>query len=78
MARRQRKSSSFFDIFRSCCSGGNKDEAAEEQPVYGRRIYASDEDRGYWVGEPGIDHRASDFIARFYESRRTDPGAIVY
>lgn len=71
---RQRKSS-IFDIFRACCSGG-RDETWDDQPVYGRRIYASDEDRGYWVGEPGIDHRASSYIAKFYESRRSDP--VVY
>lgn len=75
---RQRKSFSLFDIFRSCCSAGRDETSREEQGVYGRRIYASDEDRGYWVGEPGIDRRASAFIDRFYETRRTDSEAIVY
>ena len=74
---RQRRKSSFFDIFKACCSGGGGDEVMEE-PVYARRIYASDEDRGYWVGEPGIDRRASAFISRFYETRRADPEAVVY
>ena len=72
---RQRKSS-FFDMFRQCCSGGSGE--SWDEPVYNRRIFASDEDRGYWVGEPGIDRRASAFIARFYESHRTDPESVVY
>ncbi|KAK9725321.1 hypothetical protein RND81_05G136700 [Saponaria officinalis] len=76
---RQRKSSSFFDLFRSCCSSGRDETSWDEQgTTYGRRIYASDEDRGYWVGEPGIDHRASAFIARFHETRRTGAEAVVY
>lgn len=68
MGRHQRKSS-FFDIFRSCCSGGRDEGYWEDQTGYGRRIYASDEDRGYWVAEPGIDRRASAFITRFHASR---------
>lgn len=35
-------------------------------------MFTSDEDRGRWVAEPGIDRKASAFIARFYENRVTD------
>ena len=38
----------------------------------GRRIFASDEDRAHWVAEPGIDRKASDFIAKYYATRVTD------
>ncbi|KAL8166317.1 hypothetical protein V2J09_007816 [Rumex salicifolius] len=38
----------------------------------GRKVYRSDEDKGLWrVAEPGIDSRASVFIARFHEARST-------
>ncbi|KMT14117.1 hypothetical protein BVRB_4g079390 [Beta vulgaris subsp. vulgaris] len=35
-----------------------------------RKVFPSDEDRGYWVAEPGIDRKASAFIAKFHEARR--------
>ncbi|GMP63655.1 hypothetical protein CsSME_00025261 [Camellia sinensis var. sinensis] len=31
-------------------------------PKDGRRVPTSDEDRGLWVAEPGIDRRAGDYI----------------
>lgn len=34
-----------------------------------RRVRTSDEDRGRYFAEPDIDRKASDFIAKFYESR---------
>ncbi|KAF2579051.1 hypothetical protein F2Q68_00002663 [Brassica cretica] len=30
---------------------------------------ASDEDKRYWVAEPGIDRKASAFIAKFHATR---------
>ncbi|XP_056849941.1 uncharacterized protein LOC108837825 [Raphanus sativus] len=37
--------------------------------VYTRKAWASDEDKRHWVAEPGIDRKASAFIARFHASR---------
>lgn len=54
---------------RSSEDGGYWDESAEIR----RRMWPSDEDRGRWVAEPGIDRKASAFIARFYEARVSDP-----
>lgn len=70
--RRQRKSSSIFSIFKACCSGGSEDNWDEAGNTRSR-ICPSDEDRGRWVGEPGIDRKASAFIARFHETRVSDP-----
>ncbi|OIV97323.1 hypothetical protein TanjilG_07075 [Lupinus angustifolius] len=70
------KRSSFCGIFKACfSSGGRYDEYMEGSgngSGNGRRIFASDEDRGRWIAEPGIDRKASDFIARYYASRVTD------
>ncbi|KAJ1402991.1 hypothetical protein SESBI_27597 [Sesbania bispinosa] len=66
-----KKSSSFSlcGIFKSCFSSRDDYYYYEDSS---RRIFASDEDRGRWVAEPGIDKKASAFIARFYASRATD------
>ncbi|KAE9602527.1 hypothetical protein Lal_00050010 [Lupinus albus] len=67
-----KKSSSFSlcGMLKSCFSSGNKDcEYYYEENS--RRIFASDEDRGRWVAEPGIDNKASAFIANFYANRVT-------
>lgn len=42
------------------------------------RIWASDEDRGRWVAEPGIDKKASAFIARFHENRVSESERQYY
>ncbi|KAL0548502.1 hypothetical protein IC582_012955 [Cucumis melo] len=73
---------SFCGILKSCCfpMGGRdygndyggyfEDQSGEMR----RRMWPSDEDRGSrWVAEPGIDRKASAFIARFYEARVSDP-----
>ncbi|GMN29651.1 hypothetical protein TIFTF001_051731 [Ficus carica] len=74
---RQGKSSSLFSlcgIFSACFSSSSRDDTYSEEGVYiRRRMCPSDEDRGGWIAEPGIDHKASAFIARFYESRVSDP-----
>ncbi|KAL5541448.1 hypothetical protein UlMin_009158 [Ulmus minor] len=58
----------------ACFSRSGDDDARSEEGVYvRRRICPSDEDRGGWIGEPGIDRKASAFIARFYETRVSDP-----
>ncbi|KAF1892340.1 hypothetical protein Lal_00010805 [Lupinus albus] len=63
------KRSSFFSLLKACFSSGSKYEEGSEN---GRRIFASDEDRGNWIAEPSIDRKASDFIARYYAARITD------
>ncbi|KAH7513534.1 hypothetical protein FEM48_Zijuj12G0210500 [Ziziphus jujuba var. spinosa] len=55
---------SFCNIFKACFSSGSNEDAYSEEGYYiRRRIYASDEDRGGWTAEPGIDRKASAFIA---------------
>lgn len=59
-------------LFSLCFSFSKKSTYYEDDfsPRYVRKIRPSDEDRGYYVGEPDVDRRASAFIARFYESRQ--------
>lgn len=64
-------SSSFCGLFKACFSSGGSYDSLEGSGR-GRRMFASDEDRGRWVAEPGIDRKASDFIARYYASRVTE------
>ncbi|GKV53620.1 hypothetical protein SLEP1_g60139 [Rubroshorea leprosula] len=46
------------------------DDSWAEEPVSGRRVWPSDEDKRYqWVAEPGIDRKASVFIANFHATR---------
>ncbi|KAF7837619.1 uncharacterized protein G2W53_006101 [Senna tora] len=71
MGARRSSSFSFCGIFKSCFSSG-RDDYYWEEGVGGGRIFASDEDRGRWVAEPGIDRKASAFIAKFYASRVSD------
>ena len=75
---RQKKSSFFsiFSIFKACCSPG-WDDSWDEAGNYGRRICPSDEDRQGWVAEPGIDRKASEFIAKFYATRVSDPQTLA-
>ncbi|KAL4345274.1 hypothetical protein HN51_063300 [Arachis hypogaea] len=67
----KKSSFSLCGIFKSCFSSGDRDYDYYYDDG-GRRIFASDEDRGRWVAEPGIDGKASAFIARFYANRVTD------
>lgn len=64
---------SFCNIFSTCFQSNNIDAYSDEGYYVRRRICASDEDRGGWIAEPGIDNKASAFIARFYASRVSDP-----
>ncbi|KAI9122806.1 hypothetical protein K1719_005909 [Acacia pycnantha] len=72
MGAKKSSFSSFCGIFKSCFSSGSRDDYYWEDGSSGARIFASDEDRGRWVAEPGIDRKASAFIARFYASRVSD------
>ncbi|KAK7347954.1 hypothetical protein VNO80_22497 [Phaseolus coccineus] len=70
-ANKKSSSFSFCGMFKSCFSN-SKDDYYYNYDDNSRRHFASDEDRGRWVAEPGIDRKASAFIARFYASRVTD------
>ncbi|CAL9134075.1 unnamed protein product [Musa textilis] len=67
--------------FCTVCFGGSPrgDDEVEWEKTHTRRVRPSDEDRGRRVGEPDVDKKASDFIARFHASRFMDsePRAIV-
>jgi len=75
---RQRKSSgspfSLFSMFKRGSATKKVNEAYKnnywDEPPRPRKVFPSDEDRGYWVAEPGIDRKASAFIAKFHEARR--------
>ena len=73
--KRKSPSGSIFAIF-FMFSGrtrrGGREMEAEEMEVRRRgdsRVWASDEDRGSWVGEPDIDRKAAEFIANFHRAR---------
>ncbi|CAA6653836.1 unnamed protein product [Spirodela intermedia] len=64
--KRKSSSRSFFAIlFRF---SGRPSEARRRG-----RVWASDEDRGSWVGEPDIDRKAAEFIANFHTRRQLRP-----
>ncbi|KAJ7980487.1 hypothetical protein O6P43_003758 [Quillaja saponaria] len=69
----KKSSFSLCSLFKSCFSSGSSgDYDYWEEGLSGRKIFASDEDRRHWVAEPGIDNKASAFIARFYATRVAD------
>ncbi|XP_061354789.1 uncharacterized protein LOC133299347 [Gastrolobium bilobum] len=72
MGAKRSSSNSFCSVFKSCFSSGSRYDDYWEASGSSRRVFASDEDRGRWVAEPGIDRKASDFIARYYATRVTD------
>lgn len=62
---RERKSSfSLFGFFKGKSSrvrrGG---DAARDEHMKPYKVYPSDEDRGRWFSEPGIDKKASAYIS---------------
>jgi len=38
----------------------------------GRRMFASDEDRGCWVAKLSVDRKAFDFVAKYYATKVTN------
>ncbi|KAK7304034.1 hypothetical protein RJT34_15034 [Clitoria ternatea] len=72
MGGKRSSSFSFLSVFKGCFSSGGRYEEYWEGSGNGRRVFASDEDRVNWVAEPGIDKKASEFIARYYATRVTD------
>lgn len=75
MGAKRSTSYSFGSLFKACFSGGSSGSRYHdnwEGSGRGRRIFASDEDHvGFWVAEPDIDRKASDFIARHYATQLT-------
>ncbi|KAK2634650.1 hypothetical protein Ddye_029442 [Dipteronia dyeriana] len=71
--QQNQKKFSLFSIFKSRRprrSGDHHDNYNYGCEDSGRKIWPSDEDKGgRWVAEPGIDRRASAFIAKFHETR---------
>ncbi|KAL3814603.1 hypothetical protein ACJIZ3_015871 [Penstemon smallii] len=59
----------------SCFNGNNKSSSSSSSSrrssrrgdgddyIKAYKVYPSDEDRGRWVGEPGIDRKASAYIS---------------
>ena len=58
--------SSFLKLFKPKRSSYRGEEAYWDESVKACKVWPSDEDRGYWwVAEPGIDRKASAYIAKF-------------
>ncbi|KAK3415956.1 hypothetical protein EUGRSUZ_H01321 [Eucalyptus grandis] len=70
---RQKKSSSsfsFMSLFKP--RRPRRDDAGEVDSVSSRKIYPSDYDKGQYVAEPGIDKKATVFIAKFHQTRASE------
>ncbi|KAI3439357.1 uncharacterized protein J3R85_004767 [Psidium guajava] len=67
---RQKKSSSSFSLMSLFKPRrARRDDAWEADSVSSGKIYPSDYDKGRYVADPGIDKRATVFIAKFHETR---------
>ncbi|CAN8269629.1 unnamed protein product [Cochlearia groenlandica] len=62
---------SLFSFFKTRRS--HRVEVDDDVIVYTRKAMASDEDKRYCVAEPGIDRKASAFIAKFHATRVSEP-----
>ncbi|KAL8527659.1 hypothetical protein ACS0TY_005490 [Phlomoides rotata] len=64
---RQKKSSfSLFSLFKSKRMSKRVEDYSREEGYYevkAYKVYPSDEDRGRWVADPGIDKKASAYIS---------------
>ncbi|GAB2277319.1 hypothetical protein Dimus_012027 [Dionaea muscipula] len=68
---RERNSFSIFSIFKSPRTREELiNKAWDEPPPRVRKVFRSDE--GHWVAEPGIDWKASAFIAKFHAAQLSD------
>ncbi|KAG0449285.1 hypothetical protein HPP92_027402 [Vanilla planifolia] len=61
----------------SCLGFSTSIEDDEQEWRQISKVRPSDEDHGSWVGEPDVDRKASDFIAKFHESRCMDAEHIT-
>ncbi|KAK4743541.1 hypothetical protein SAY87_001542 [Trapa incisa] len=46
-----------------------RDDSLADDPMSPRKVWPSDYDKGRYVAKPGIDNLATEFIAKFHESR---------
>ncbi|KAK6143819.1 hypothetical protein DH2020_024167 [Rehmannia glutinosa] len=66
MTNNKPKKSSFslFSLFKGRSSRARaRDDTRDYEYVKAYKVYPSDEDRGRWVAEPGIDKKASAYIS---------------
>ncbi|XP_044497869.1 uncharacterized protein LOC123219959 [Mangifera indica] len=73
---KQKKGFSVFSMFKSMRS--RRSYSWEDNAESGGRVWASDEDKGSWVAEPGIDRKAQDFIAKVHANRFSESEHAVY
>ncbi|KAK6159743.1 hypothetical protein DH2020_003124 [Rehmannia glutinosa] len=62
----EKSSFSLFGLFKSRNSSrpaGRRGDDYRDEYVKAYKVYPSDEDRGRWVAEPGIDKKASAYIS---------------
>ncbi|KAL8541942.1 hypothetical protein ACS0TY_002984 [Phlomoides rotata] len=59
---KKKSSFSLFSLFKGRNSSRKREEAGDEYAVKAYKVYPSDEDRGRWVADPGIDKKASAYI----------------
>lgn len=61
---KQKKSHGLLNMFKTKRARRNDDVSwLSDDFMKPYRVYPSDEDRGRWIAEPGIDKKASAFIA---------------
>lgn len=58
---KKKSSFSLFSLFKG--RRARRGEETREEYVKAYKVYPSDEDRGRWVAEPGIDKKASAYIS---------------
>lgn len=61
--RQQKSSFSLFSLFKGRSSRARRGDDSRDEYVKAYKVYPSDEDRGRWVAEPGIDKKASAYIS---------------
>ncbi|KAF3630837.1 hypothetical protein BC332_33838 [Capsicum chinense] len=62
MAGKKRSGFSFCGMFKSKNSGRREDNYWRDDYVKAYKVWPSDEDRGQWVADPGIDNKAAGYI----------------
>ncbi|KAK4339790.1 hypothetical protein RND71_041252 [Anisodus tanguticus] len=65
MAGKKKSGFSFFGMFKSKGSKNSRREEyySRDDCVKAYKVWPSDEDRGQWVAEPGIDNKAAILIS---------------
>ncbi|KAL6515731.1 hypothetical protein OROHE_018421 [Orobanche hederae] len=66
MARDKKQKKTFFslfNLFKRRASRVRRGDDTGDEYVKAYKVYPSDEDKGRWVAEPGIDKKASAYIS---------------